>query len=210
MNIVGHIIAADVTHEKWTCQLLWNSLLPFNNSIIDSILLEKLKNLLRNIMCGLEKDRARTNTDPDNSRIKILLLLLFRQSMDKEVCRIDSCLLDLPSFDQVMDFRTDSFLDTIQQNVINATKQLDRMMEVSIGGLRNKFSVEVQAVNKFWMITVSGNAIIVRSFFILIRSEFRISSDITDNSKSEEIGGQYRHIAQNWGAGRAKTFKFVT
>jgi len=69
--IVYGVLTTDIAHKKWTCQPLQDSLLPFHNSILNSILLEKVKDLFGDVMCSIRGDRTRINTDPDNNRSSV-------------------------------------------------------------------------------------------------------------------------------------------
>jgi hypothetical protein len=57
-DIVGGIVAADMAHKGWTCQPLRDGLAPFHNSILDSILQEKRKDLLGDLVGGIGGGRT--------------------------------------------------------------------------------------------------------------------------------------------------------
>ena len=58
------IVAADMAHKGWTCQPLRDGVAPFHNNILDSILQEKRKDLLGDLVGGTGGGRTWNDTDP--------------------------------------------------------------------------------------------------------------------------------------------------
>jgi len=142
-DIVGGVVAVDMTHKGWTCQPLQDDLAPFHNSILDSILQQKRKDLLGDLVGGIGGGRTRNDTDPYDDGTETPLLLLSRRSMGEESGRVNGRPVNLPSLDQVTNLGTDSVPDTIERGVKNSTERLDRDMGVSADGLGEECSEEI-------------------------------------------------------------------
>ena len=67
-DIVGGIVDVDMAHKGWTCQSVWDGLAPFHNSILNSVLQEKRKNLLGDLMGGIGGGRTWNDTNPYDDR----------------------------------------------------------------------------------------------------------------------------------------------
>jgi len=163
--MVGGIGAADMAHKRWTCQPLQDSFTPFHDSIFDSMLPEKRKDLLGDIVGGIGGSRPRNDTDPYDDRTETHLLLSRRRS--GEAGWLDGRPVNLPSRDQVNDFGTDSFPDTIERGVIDSMERLDRDMGVSAFGFGEGCSEEIRPVNEFRVVAVPGDAVVVCSPLVL-------------------------------------------
>jgi hypothetical protein len=148
-NIVGGIVAADMAQKGWTCQPLQDGLAPFHNSILDSILQEKRKDLLGDLVGGIGGGKTRNDTDPYDDGTETSLLLLSRWSVGEEAGRVDGRPINLPSLDQVTNLGTDSVPDTIKRGVKDSTVRLDRDIGVSADGLGEGCSEEIRTVNEF-------------------------------------------------------------
>ena len=148
-NVVGGIEAVDMGHQGWTYQPLRDGPAPFHNSILDSILLEKRKDLLGDPVGGIGGGRTRNNTDPDDdgTETPLRLLRLSRRCVGEEAGRVDGCPVNIPSLDQVTNFGTDSVPDTIERGVKDSTERLDRDMGESADGLGEGCSGEIRTVN---------------------------------------------------------------
>ena len=123
-EIVGGVVVADMAHKGWTCQPLRDDLAPFHNSILNSILQERRKDLLGDLVGGVGGGRTRNDTDPYDDGTETPLLLLSRRSVGEEVGRVEGRPLNLLSLDQVTNLRTDSVPDTIERGV-SKTPQSD-------------------------------------------------------------------------------------
>ena len=167
-DVVGGIVAVDVAHKGWTCQPLRDGLAPFHNSMLDSILQEKRKDLLGDLVGDIGGGRTRNDTDPYDNGTETPLLLLSRRSVGEEAGRVDGRPVDPPSLDQVTNLGTDRVPDTIEWGVKNSTERLDRDMGMSADGLGEGFSEEIRTVNEIRVIVVPGDAVIVGSPLVLI------------------------------------------
>jgi len=67
VDIVCGVLATDIVDKRLICQPLQDSLLPFHHSILYSILLEKVKDLLGDIICSIGEGGTRIDTNPDNN-----------------------------------------------------------------------------------------------------------------------------------------------
>lgn len=121
-DIVGGIVAADMAHKGWTCQPPRDGLAPFHNSILDSVLQEKRKDLLGDLVGGIGGGRTRNDTDPYDDGTETPLLLLSRRSVGEEAGRVDGRPVNLLSLDQVTNLGTDSVPDTIERRVKDSTE----------------------------------------------------------------------------------------
>jgi len=121
-NVVGGISVADMAHQWWTCQPLQDGLAPFHDSVLDSMILEKLEDLLGDVVGGIGGGRIGNDTNPDYDRTKTPLLLLSRRSMDEEAGGVDGRPVNPPSLDQVTDLGTDRAPDTIERGLKNPTE----------------------------------------------------------------------------------------
>lgn len=79
-DIVGSIVTADMAHKGWTRQPLRDGLAPFHNSMLDSILQEKRKDLLGDLVGDIGGGRTRNDTDPYDDRTETPLLLVKKRS----------------------------------------------------------------------------------------------------------------------------------
>jgi len=68
MDVVGGIGAADMAQKGWTCQPLQDGPTPFHDGIFDSMLLEKRKDLLGDLVGGIGGGGPRTDTQPYDDR----------------------------------------------------------------------------------------------------------------------------------------------
>jgi len=66
-----------------------------------------------------------------------------------------------------MNLGTDSIPDTIKQGVKDPMEQLDGEMDMSADRLGEGHSEEVQMVNEVWVVTVPGDAIIIRHLVVV-------------------------------------------
>ena len=172
-DIVGGIVVADMAQKGWTCQSLRDGLAPFHNSIIDSILQEKRKDILGDLVGSIGGGRTRNDTDPYDDGTKTPLLLLSRRCVGEEAGKVDGRPVNLPSLDQVTNLRTDSISDTIERGVKDSTERLDRDMGVSADGFGERCSEEIRTVNEFRVIAVPGGAVIVGNPLVLVRGVWR-------------------------------------
>ena len=78
-----------MVHKGWTCQPLHNSLTPFHNNILNSILQEKHKNLLGDLVGSIRGGRTSGDTDLYDDRTETPHLLLSWQSMGEEADSVD-------------------------------------------------------------------------------------------------------------------------
>ena len=98
MDVVGGIVTIDMVHKGWTCQSLQDSLALFHNNILDSILQEKCKDLLGDIVGSVRGGRTKNDTNPYDDGTKASLLLS-QLSVGKEVGRVDGQPANLLSLD---------------------------------------------------------------------------------------------------------------
>lgn len=94
--------------------------MPLHNGILDSILQEKYKDLLGDLVGSIRGGRIRNDTDPDNNGTKTPLHLLFQLCMSEEVGRINGRVANLPGLDQVTNLGTNNVPDTIEWGVIDS------------------------------------------------------------------------------------------
>lgn len=80
-DVVGGIVAADMTHEGLTCEPRRNCLAPFHNNIVNIIFEEKRRDLLADLMGGVGGGRARNDTNRYDDETETPLLLLSLQSV---------------------------------------------------------------------------------------------------------------------------------
>ena len=76
MDIMGSIAAINMAYKGVTYEPLQDCLAPFHNNTINSILLQKGKDLLENLMGGISRDRTRSNTNPYDNRTETPLQYL--------------------------------------------------------------------------------------------------------------------------------------
>ncbi len=62
--MVGGIGAADMAHERWTCQPLQDGFAPFDDNIVDSVLSEKPQDLLGDIVGKVGGGGPRSDPQP--------------------------------------------------------------------------------------------------------------------------------------------------
>jgi len=98
-DIVGRIAASDMAHKWGACQPLRDRLAPFHNNTLDSVLQQKCKNLLGDIMGSIGGGRTGNDTDPDDNGTETPLRLLSRRSMGEEAGRVDGRPVDPPGLD---------------------------------------------------------------------------------------------------------------
>src|SRR6266571_2920345 len=101
--------------------------MPFHNSTVDSVLPQKGKDLLGDLMGGMGRGRTRSDADPYNDGTETPLCLLSQQCMGE----VNGRPVDLPSLDQVTNLGTDSVPDTIERHVEDSVERLDGDVGVS-------------------------------------------------------------------------------
>ena len=163
---------------------LRDGLAPFHNSILDSILQEKRKDHLGDLVGGIRGSRTRNDTDPNDDGTHTPLLLLSWWSVGEEAGKLEGRPVNLPSLDQVTNLGTDSVPDAIERGVKDSTERLDGDMGVSADGLGEGCSEEIRTVNEFRVVAVPGDAVIVGSPLVLVRGVL-----------GGEIGRHRRHVA---------------
>jgi hypothetical protein len=168
-DVVGTIVAVGMAHKGPTRQPLRDGLAPFHNNILDSILQEKRKDLLGDLVGGIGGGRTRNDTDPYDDGTETPLLLLSYRSVGEEADRVDGRPVNPPSLDQVTNFGTDSVPDAIERGVKDSTGRLDRDIGESADGHAEGCSEEIRTVNEFRVVAVSGDAVIVANPPILVR-----------------------------------------
>jgi hypothetical protein len=144
-----------------------NGLTPFHNSVSDSMLLEKRKDLLGDLVGGIGGGGPRNDAKPYDDRTETPLLLLSRRCVGEEAGWVDGRPVNLPSRDQFDNLGTDRFPDTIERGVIDSTERPDRDMTVSAEGLGEGCGEEVRPVDEFRVIAVPGDPVVVCSPFVL-------------------------------------------
>jgi len=192
-EIVGGIVAADMAHKGWTCQPLHDGLVPFHNSILNSILQEKRKDLLGDLVGGIGGGRTRNDADPYDDGTETPLFLLSQRSVGEEAGRVDGRPVNLPNLYQVTNLRTDSVPDTIERGVKDSTERLDGDMGVSADGLGEECSEEIRTVKKVWVVAGPGDAVIVRSPLVLVGGVLGDNGGIAAEGEGRDIGRHRRH-----------------
>jgi len=147
-----------VLGEDGPAQPLQGGLAPFHNSILDSILQEKRKDLLGDLMRGLRGGRARNDTNPYDDGTETPRLSL---GIGVEAGRVDGRPVNLPSLDQVNNLGTDSAPDTIERGAQDSMQRLDRDIGVSADGLGEGCSEKIRTVNELRVVADPGDAVVV-------------------------------------------------
>jgi len=194
-DIVGGIGATNMTHKGGTCKLLGDGLTPFHNSILNSILQEECKDLLRDLVGGIGGGGAGNYTNPYDDWTKTPLLLLSQWSVGEEAGRVDGRPVTLPSLNQVTNLGTDSVPDTIEWGVKDSTERLDRDMGVSANRFREECSEEIRTVNEFRVVAIPGDAIIVGSPLVLVGGVLGDNGGIAGEGEGRDIRRHCRHVA---------------
>lgn len=177
-DIVGGVGAVYMAHKGWTCQPLHDSLTPFHNNILDSILPEKGKDLLGSLVGGFGGSRIRDDTNPYDDGTETPLLPLSQWFVGEEAGRVDGRPLDLPSLDQVTNLGTDSIPDTIERGAKDSTERLDRDMSEPADWLGEGCSKEIRTVNEHRVVAAPGDAVIVGNPFVLVGGVLRANGGI--------------------------------
>ena len=102
-------------HEWGACQPLRDRLSPFYYNTLDFVLLQKRKDLLRDIVGGVGGGRTGHDTNPDNDRTKNPVLLLSRRTVRVETDRVNGQPLDVLCLDDFANMGTDSTPDLAQR-----------------------------------------------------------------------------------------------
>ena len=185
---MGRIKVANMAHERGTCEPLPNCLAPLDNSIVDSVLLEYIEDLLGDIMSDIGGGRARDDADPNNNRSESPLLLSSKVPVREEASRVDGRRADIPSLDEVTDLWTNPFPALVERGVEDSTDRLDSGIGESTRGLGKWPSEEVRAVNKHGLIAALSDTVIVLYSFVLVGCVLGGSSGITGNTEYGESG----------------------
>ena len=149
-DVVGGIGAADMAHKGWTYQPLQDGLTPFHDSIFDSMPPEKRKDLLRDLVSGVE------DTQPYDDRTETPLLIFSRRCMGEEAGWIDGTTRLIIR----VVIRSTILGPTVSQTplsggVIDSTERLDSDVGVSADGLVEGF----RPVNEFRVVAAPGDAV---------------------------------------------------
>jgi len=120
-DIVGGVVAVNMAHKGWACQPLQDGLAPFHNSILDSILQKKRKDLLGNLVGGIGGGRTGNDADPYDDGTETPLPPSWL-SVGEEAGRVNRRPVNLPRLDQVTNLGTDSVPDTIERGVKDSTE----------------------------------------------------------------------------------------
>jgi hypothetical protein len=150
---------------------------------------------LGDIVGSIGGGRTRNDTDPYDDGTETPLLPLSRQSVGKEVGKVNGRPVNLPSLDQVTNLGTDRVPDTIERGVKDSTERPDRNMGVSADGLGEECSEEIRAVNKFRVVVVPSNAVIVGSPLVLVWGVLGDNGGTAGEGGGREIGRHRRHVA---------------
>ncbi len=114
-DVVGRIEVVDMAHQRWTCEPLQNGLAPFYDNVLDSMILEKLENLLGDVVCGIGGGRIGSDANPDHDGTESPLLLLSCGSVGEEAGRVDGRPVNSPSLHQLTDLGTDNAPGSIER-----------------------------------------------------------------------------------------------
>lgn len=90
--------------------------------------------------------------------------------------------MNLSSLDHIMNLRTNSVPGTIQRGVEDAAERLDREMGMSAGRLGEERGAEVRPVHEYWVVTISGNAVVIGRPLILVGAVLGDSSGLTSDT----------------------------
>ena len=160
-DIIGGIAAVNMAHKGGTCEPLRDRLAPFHNSTVDSVLLQKGKDLLGDLVGGIGGGGTRSDADPYDDGTETPLRVLSQRCVGEEAGRVDRRPVDLPSLDQVTNLGTDSVLDTIERGVEDSAERLDGDVGVSADGLGEGHSEEIRTVDEARVVAVPGDAVII-------------------------------------------------
>ena len=133
-DMVGRVVAVDMTHEGWPCQLLKDSFTPLDDGILDSMLLQNPKDILGDFVGDVRGGGTRRNANPYDDRTKSPLFFLSRWSMGEESSRVNGRPVDVSGLDVVTDLGTHGIPDVVEWSVVNSTKRLDRNVSESASG----------------------------------------------------------------------------
>lgn len=109
-------------HEWGACEPLRDRLSPFHHHALDFVLLQKSKDLLRDIVGSVGGSRTGLDSNPENDRSETPLLFLSRWTVCEKAGRVNGGPLDLPCLDDVANLGTDNVPDLVQRSIEDSTK----------------------------------------------------------------------------------------
>jgi hypothetical protein len=167
-DVMGGIAAVDMAHKGGTCEPLQDRLAPFHNDTLDSVPQEKGEDLSGDLVGGIGGGRARSDTDPNDDGAESPLHPLSQRRVSEKAGWVDRRPVDLPYVKQVTNLGTDSVPDTIERGVEDPAERLDGEMGVSADGLGEGRTEEVGTINEVRVVTVPGDAVIIRRPLVLV------------------------------------------
>ena len=127
----GGVVVADNAQKGWTCRLPRDRLVPLYFNVLDSILLEKFKDVLGYFVGDVGGGRAGIDPNPNHDGTESLLPV---PSMGDEASGING-VANLPNFHQFANLGTDSAPDVVERGAVDSTKRLGRLIGMSATGL---------------------------------------------------------------------------
>jgi len=188
------------------CQPLHDRLSPLNHNTLDSVLLEKSEDLLRDIMGGVGRGRAGSDSNPDDNGAETALLLLSGRTV---CCRVNSRPLDSVRLDDVENLGTNSVPDLVQRGTKDSVDRLDGYLAESANGLGEWCGESVGMVHEFRAATVPSNAVIIACSFIgvgtMLGNNGCLTGEVTGGGGAGQGGRARALVLQALEAGALKS-----
>jgi hypothetical protein len=131
-NVHGSVVVEDGTQKWWTDRVPKDRLPPLDLDALDSIALEKAKDVLGYVVGGIGGGRAGINPNPYNDGTRHVLLVGF---VGDETSHINGRVANFLGFDQVANKGTHSTPDGVERGTINTPNRLGSAIGLGALGL---------------------------------------------------------------------------
>jgi hypothetical protein len=154
---MGGVVEGGDVQKGWTCRLPRDRLVPLYFNILDSILLEKFKDVLRYFVGAVGRGRAGIDPNPNYDGAECLLPVL---SVGDEASGIDG-VAGPPNFHQFTNLGADSAPDLVERGAVDPTKRLGRIVVESAPGLNPGVFGRSCTVEEVRVISIASDSIVV-------------------------------------------------
>jgi hypothetical protein len=142
-NVVGGINYVGMTHQWKACKLLQDSLSPFHLNVLNTILPQKSKDLLRGVVGGVGRGQTRLDANPNYDRSESSFLLLSWRTVSEKAGRVNGGPRDIPRLDDVANLGTDNVPDFVQLRIKDSANRFYREIWKSADGSYPEYTTSV-------------------------------------------------------------------